>query len=230
MASANLRNQDLQGQEDLLKHRLVIVLGEPGSGKSEELKAQRQKRAESFLLGLERLVNEPVAHILSEDEMERFRRWQRGDGDALFLLDAVDESKLRHDDDFAYAIERLSKEIGPALSRCRFVVTSRVSEWRAETDLRIVMERLLANQTIQLRGCPAYSRDEARKFVAGIPTRYALGQCEESWLRLAACSSVLKNAAAIANFYEMDKGTTLHHLEPDGEVEARASALCPELR
>ncbi|HDR9226764.1 TPA: hypothetical protein QDB19_002982 [Burkholderia vietnamiensis] len=130
--------------EDLLKHRLVIVLGEPGSGKSEELKAQRQKRAESFLLGLERLVNEPVAHILSEDEMERFRRWQRGDGDALFLLDAVDESKLRHDDDFAYAIERLSKEIGPALSRCRFVVTSRVSEWRAETDLRMVMERLLA--------------------------------------------------------------------------------------
>ncbi|HDR9226766.1 TPA: patatin-like phospholipase family protein [Burkholderia vietnamiensis] len=121
-----------------------------------------------------------------------------------------------------------------SVSRTKIIVMRHTDLFdpREAKGLGILLNRhaLGKNQTIQLRGCPAYSRDEARKFVAGIPTRYALGQCEESWLRLAACSSVLKNAAAIANFYEMDKGTTLHHLEPDGEVEARASALCPELR
>jgi hypothetical protein len=129
--------------KDLLSQQLAIVLGEPGSGKSEELEAQHRQQGGSFLIGLERLVKEPLTAVLSTIEMERFRRWTRGDGDALFLLDAVDESKLNHDDDFAYAIQRLSKEIGPALPRARFVITSRVSEWRPQTDLGLVMEHLL---------------------------------------------------------------------------------------
>lgn len=130
--------------KDLLSHRLAIVLGEPGSGKSEELKAQHRQHDGSFLIGLERLVKEPLTAVLSTIEMEQFRRWTRGDGEALFLLDAVDESKLNHDGDFSFAIQRLSKEIGPALPRARFVITSRVSEWRPQTDLRLVIEHLLA--------------------------------------------------------------------------------------
>jgi len=129
---------------NLLEHQLVIILGEPGSGKSEELRAQHRLNQGSFLIGLERLVREPVQGILSAQELDQFRLWQRGDGDALFLLDAVDESKLRHDDDFAVAVKRLSKEIGPALPRARFVISSRVSEWRPQTDLNIVIQSLLA--------------------------------------------------------------------------------------
>lgn len=129
---------------NLLEHQLVVVLGEPGSGKSEELKAQHRQHEGSFLIRLEALVGQPVRNILSADEFDRFEKWRSGDGDALFLLDAVDESKLQRDDDFASAVERLSKEIGPARSRARFVVTSRVSEWRAQTDLNIVTQYLLA--------------------------------------------------------------------------------------
>lgn len=128
---------------NLLEHQLVVVLGEPGSGKSTELEAQHQHHIGSFLIGLESLVDQPVRNILSTDEFDRFEKWRSGDGDALFLLDAVDESKLQRDDDFASAVVRLSKEIGPARSRARFVITSRVSEWRAETDLSIVSQYLL---------------------------------------------------------------------------------------
>lgn len=128
---------------NLLEHQLVVVLGEPGSGKSEELKSQHRKHKGSFLIRLEALVDQPVRSILSTDEFDRFEKWRSSDGDALFLLDAVDESKLRRDDDFASAVECLSKEIGPARSRARFVITSRVSEWRAETDLSIVSQYLL---------------------------------------------------------------------------------------
>lgn len=129
--------------DDLLKHRLVIILGEPGSGKSKELMAQSERHHNSFLLGLDRLVREPVSEILSSDDMQRLRSWKNSEGEALFLLDAVDESKLIQDEDFSTAIRRVSNEIGPALARARFVITSRVSEWRSQTDLDIVTRNLL---------------------------------------------------------------------------------------
>jgi len=130
--------------KDLLEHRLVVVLGEPGSGKSEELKAQHEQRDNGFLVRLESLTKKPLTDVLSEDEGKRFQEWKRGGGDALFLFDAVDESKLRNAADFASAIERLGQDIGAALSRARFVITSRVSEWRPQTDLGIVTQNLLA--------------------------------------------------------------------------------------
>lgn len=142
MASLAARRQHTWAS--LLQHPLVVILGEPGSGKSEELRAQHRLHKNSFLIGLERLVREPVREILSAEEFEQFQDWKNGTDSTLILLDAVDESKLRHDGDFAVAVERLSKEIGTALSRARFVITSRVSEWRPQTDLNIVSQFLLA--------------------------------------------------------------------------------------
>ncbi|MFG6892056.1 NACHT domain-containing protein [Burkholderia pseudomallei] len=130
--------------QTLLTHRLVVVLGEPGSGKSEELRAQHRRNPDSFFLRLEQLVTEDIDSILSDEELDRFERWKSSRVSALFLLDAVDESKLKRDDDFIVALERLSKALGHARFRARLVVSSRISEWRPQTDREAVRERFAA--------------------------------------------------------------------------------------
>lgn len=126
---------------ELLKHRLVIVLGEPGSGKTSELKSQQAyQSANSFFLELSRLVREPVADILDDDGLLRFNGWKNGHGEATFFLDAVDESKILHAENFLTALSRVKKAIGPAMSRARFVISSRISAWRPEVDRAEVLQ------------------------------------------------------------------------------------------
>ncbi|MBJ9658468.1 hypothetical protein I5588_28515 [Burkholderia multivorans] len=128
----------------LLGHRLVVVLGEPGSGKSEELRAQRRLHPASFFLRLEQLVTEDVKTILSDDDFVKLERWKKSAGTALFLLDAVDESKLKRDDDFIVALDRLANALGQARFRAQLVVSSRISEWRPQTDREAIRERFVA--------------------------------------------------------------------------------------
>lgn len=130
--------------QSLLAHRLVVVLGEPGSGKSEELRAQHRCNPNSFLLRLEQLVTEDIDAILSDEELERLKRLKSSGASALFLLDAVDESKLKRDDDFIVALDRLGKALGAARHRARLVISSRISEWRPRTDREAVRERFAA--------------------------------------------------------------------------------------
>lgn len=130
---------------DILKHRLVVVLGEPGSGKSEEFRHQaevhhRDGKA-TFLLELNRLVTDEVAAVLGEAGFAEFSRWKAGASEATFFLDAVDESKLRRVDDFLIALNRLHGVIIQHLYRCRFVISSRVSAWRPQTDRAEVTRR-----------------------------------------------------------------------------------------
>jgi hypothetical protein len=145
--------------KSLLEYPLVVILGEPGSGKSEELKEQHRIHNGSFLLQLERLIREPVRAILEPSKLEQFEAWKSGDGDALFLLDAVDESKLQRDADFDTAVSRLRSELGLALPRARFVISSRVSEWRPQTDLITVTENLLSSP-IEVTANKAKSGDD----------------------------------------------------------------------
>lgn len=130
---------------DILKHRLVVILGEPGSGKSEEFRHQaevfRHNRQTSFLLELNRLVTDEVAAVLGEAGFAEFCRWKAGTSEATFFLDAVDESKLRRVDDFLIALDRLHGVIVQHLHRCRFVISSRISAWRPETDRAEVTRR-----------------------------------------------------------------------------------------
>ena len=130
--------------QELLSHRLVVVLGEPGSGKSEELRSQQRRRPDSFFLRLEQLVTEDIRTILSDEELDRFERWRKSTGTALFLLDSVDESKLKRDDDFIAALDRLGRALGSARFRAQLVVSSRISEWRPQTDREAIRERFVA--------------------------------------------------------------------------------------
>ena len=130
---------------NILKHRLVVVLGEPGSGKSEEFRHQAHAHGrdghKAFLLELNRLVTDEVSLVLGEAGFAEFNQWKAGVSDVTFFLDAVDESKLRRVDDFLIALDRLHGVIVQHLHRCRFVISSRISAWRPQTDRAEVTRR-----------------------------------------------------------------------------------------
>ena len=133
------------GWKDLLNRRLVVVLGEPGSGKTWEF-AQRaaQLNAEgqiAFLIRLDQLVDQSLAQALGSNEYKRFQRWHRSSLEAIFLLDSVDEAKFLRVSDFYAALSRLSGELGSAgKKRAKILVSSRISEWQPYTDERDLLQ------------------------------------------------------------------------------------------
>ena len=131
---------------DILMNRLVVVLGEPGSGKSSEFKFQVDKlRGQSelaFYIPLQRLVYEPLSAILGEHERRAFQRWKDGNSTAYFFFDAVDESKFKQSNDFLTALDRISNTLNDKeLRRAKILFSSRIFEWRPVTDSHALRRR-----------------------------------------------------------------------------------------
>jgi len=133
------------GWSELLKERLVVVLGEPGSGKSWEFRARcallQEKGENAFLIELERLVAGAFEALLAPADRKRFQKWQRGGQTAWFFLDSVDEAKIRRSADFYVALDKVVAAIGGTMDRARVLISSRISEWRPETDRQEVLGR-----------------------------------------------------------------------------------------
>ena len=133
------------GWNELLKEPLVVVLGEPGSGKSWEFRwrcaAFQQNGDAAFLIELERLVAGTFDTLLAPGDRERFQKWRRGSHVAWFFLDSVDEAKIRRSTDFYAALDKVVAAIGGAMDRARILISSRISEWRPETDRQEVLGR-----------------------------------------------------------------------------------------
>jgi hypothetical protein len=137
------------GWDRILEERLVVVLGEPGSGKSWEFRnrcaALRKSGAFAFSVELERLVSESFADVLSGSEFDTFQQWHKTNQPAHFFLDSVDESKLRRQADFYVALDKIRNAIGNAASRSYVMISSRISEWQPVTDRQAVMQRFAAS-------------------------------------------------------------------------------------
>lgn len=136
------------GWGDLIgKPGTIVILGEPGSGRSYEFKARCQQLAEqgtaAFYLELHRLVDATPAEILGEQDATRLESWQRSSSAAVFFLDAVDEAKLERVSDFGLALENFARALGAHCSCATVFISSRISEWSPEVDLRLVAETLL---------------------------------------------------------------------------------------
>ncbi len=121
--------------DGLLEGKYVVVLGEPGSGKTWELEAQterlRNQGQYAFFLRIDALVSQFLNAALDANDLRLFSEWRRSYKDATFLLDSVDEAKLQRPQAFHDALNSLVKGIGmEAIERARVVVTCRVSEWR----------------------------------------------------------------------------------------------------
>lgn len=94
------RSADKRGLnwDDLLKRRLVVVLGEAGIGKTYEF-VQQVCRLESegkcaFFISLNLLERPEDWDLALGEQLARFRKWTTGTEAGLFFLDAVDEARL----------------------------------------------------------------------------------------------------------------------------------------
>jgi hypothetical protein len=114
-----LGKDDSYGWDDLLKESRVVILGEPGSGKSWEFRERAKILADrgeySFFIRLDQLIDRDFFALLNDEERQRFANWKRSDTPAYFFLDSVDEAKFRKVSDFYSALERFANIFGDGL-------------------------------------------------------------------------------------------------------------------
>ena len=124
----------------------VVILGEPGSGKTHEMREQmarlRQQGACAVLVELGQVVSTQTPP-LSHDDSAALAPWRNNKADAWLFLDAVDESKLARISDFRAALKNISAWVGSCRERTRYVISSRISEWRFGADKDLVESELL---------------------------------------------------------------------------------------
>ncbi len=149
----------------------IIILGEPGSGKTQELQAQTARLIDQGLcaafIELGQMVN-AVVPPLNQRESIALTRWHNGAADAWLFLDAVDESKLVRASDFRAALQRVAVWVGSQRERTRYVISSRISEWRFGTDEDWVKNELLISAPRRLRK-PASHRNASGANLEGTP-------------------------------------------------------------
>jgi hypothetical protein len=122
----------------LLTKPLVVVLGEPGSGKTWEFEQQAAKLAAAgkyaFFIRLDKLIEQTMAEALG-NAAGVFAEWKEGTEPATFFLDSVDESKLNGTEDFYSALKQFRDALPADFgARAKIFLSSRVSEWHPETD------------------------------------------------------------------------------------------------
>lgn len=144
--SAHYAKSGFLSWPDLLDRDVVVVLGEPGSGKSWEFEFQARKveskSNHAFLLPLDGLAEKPLTEVLHGRDLARYRSWKVSGKSGLFFFDSVDESKLRSPKDFFVALDNILDGIGIRdLSRAKLFFSSRISEWRPATDLFEIQHR-----------------------------------------------------------------------------------------
>ncbi|XXY14014.1 hypothetical protein WME88_37750 [Sorangium sp. So ce216] len=144
----------------------IVILGEAGSGKTCELRAQaerlREDGREGFFLRVEDLAKDGVAAAL-EGDRDAFERWRQGPEEGWLFLDSVDEAKL-HGQSLRRALAKVEETLASALARCHVVVSCRHSDWSEQDteELRRFAGRLVAPKA------PPVPQPQAR------PVRHAL--------------------------------------------------------
>lgn len=124
--------------DELLTHSVVILLGEPGSGKSYELQYQATLSStpcSRFYFRLDELAASGAQFPLGDDDARRLEEWRESDAKAVFFLDSVDEAKIRQATDFYRALDRFLELVERHnLARATIVISSRITEWLPTSD------------------------------------------------------------------------------------------------
>lgn len=150
------------GWQKLLESRDVVILGEAGSGKTSEFRAQARALSRvdrpAFFVRIESLATEGLAQSISREDVERLEQWRESEAEALFFLDSVDEAKLlplQHP--LEKALRNLRNELGAGFDRTRLFISCRASDWRFKNDLALVKElRPRGDEDVQESQSPSF--------------------------------------------------------------------------
>jgi len=119
--------------KDLRDKPLTVVLGQAGIGKTVEfeLEVQRLRSAgkAAFFVALNQLVNPQSWSRALAESYDGYEQWKVSKETAYFFLDAVDEARLKGQADFEQALSEVLLALGKCMSRVRFVISSRPTDW-----------------------------------------------------------------------------------------------------
>lgn len=132
---------------DLLKKRVVVILGETGIGKTFEFQhqavhLQREDKA-AFFLPLNQINSPKSVRAALEEQVPRFEKWLNSSEIGYFLLDAVDEARLNDPLALPAALRAIREVLRPHLQRVSFFVSSRVTDWSVPGVRETVEQTLL---------------------------------------------------------------------------------------
>ena len=161
--------------DDLLVKTRVVILAEPGTGKTEEFRAitkrLRMARKLAFFCRIELLQELEIRHSLDIGEPDEFDEWLTGNKEAYFFLDSVDEARLKSHAAFEVALRRFAIIIGERLNRAKVFVSCRVSNWRATADLSLFLSHLPRPEIPTIRENEEVSTEEVEQaYKETIPT------------------------------------------------------------
>ena len=138
-----LAENSLLTWEKLLQSRYIVILGEAGSGKSAELANKAKNLSTSgqkaFYILIEELADKKLFDILDpENEIPQIENWKQNENEtSCFFLDSLDEAKLKRQS-LDLALKNLVNALGKRnISRACIVVSCRVSDWMATSDLQL---------------------------------------------------------------------------------------------
>ena len=131
---------------DILKERLVVVLGEAGIGKTYEFREQArrlQSQAKAaFFIQLNLLDRQGDWVSALDEQATHFEKWQGSADPGIFFLDAVDEARLTGPVALHRALSCVKRALTEDLDRVSFFISSRISDWSLPTVRALVQQQL----------------------------------------------------------------------------------------
>jgi len=113
--------EEIRFVSDLVKYPFVVLLGEPGSGKTSTLRAEARKEGAVVLTARELIYRNDARNTASKESVE------------TLYVDAIDEYRSEGDrSDKAWG---LTAAMGAVNSR-RWRVACRSEDWRSEADIK----------------------------------------------------------------------------------------------
>ncbi len=128
--------------QDLIEgHNRVVILAEPGAGKTSELKSQAQRLSQSgsaaFFLRIELLLDLDVPSALDDLSLiSSYSEWLQSIEHGYFFLDSVDEARLVNQAAYDVALRKFYAETHHHEQRMTIVLSCRAEDWRGDDDLR----------------------------------------------------------------------------------------------